>query len=92
MRFYWLWFHSTILKNTSGRRKIDQTLVCTIATAGPYTIALRLVSSQMAESRVVHIAASVCQIAHLRFTFVIHHELVSAVRQKYSATAAVSSS
>ena len=40
---------------------------------------------------VFYIFTPVCfQIAHLRFTFVIHHELVNAVRQKYSATAAVS--
>ncbi|XP_043209265.1 microspherule protein 1-like [Amphibalanus amphitrite] len=33
---------------------------------------------------------SVVEIAHLRFTFVIHHELVGAVRQKYSASAPIS--
>ena len=30
-------FHSTVPKNTSGRRIIDRTLVCTIAAAGPCT-------------------------------------------------------
>ncbi|XP_037076866.1 microspherule protein 1-like, partial [Pollicipes pollicipes] len=30
---------------------------------------------------------SVVEIGHLRFTFVIHHDLVNAVRQKYSVTA-----
>ena len=33
MRFYWLYFHSLILKNTFGRPKIVRTLVMTISTA-----------------------------------------------------------
>ena len=37
MRFYWLYLHSTILTNTSGRRRIDRTLVMTISTAGHCT-------------------------------------------------------
>ena len=37
-RFYWLYFHSIILKNTFGRRKIVRTLVMTISTAGHRTL------------------------------------------------------
>ena len=45
-------------------------------------------SSFHISARVVPLRVSPCrQIAHLRFTFVIHHELVGAVRQKYSASA-----
>ena len=44
MCFYWLWFHSTILKNASDRWKIAQTLVCTIAIAGPCTYHIPIIS------------------------------------------------
>ena len=51
MRFYWLQVHSTILKNTFGTRKIDRTLVCTIATAGPCTSLKRVYNTEAANGR-----------------------------------------